>query len=915
MKNNNNMIITKGEFEVFWLNLLVNIEHEEYKDKYDGLRVARINLKISLKCINCNEIVFAAMYLVYKYAYTTKSDYGKFTLGYITNKVGVEIPFTLGAAITFRENGEDLPVLDLVYSKVIVKGEDYGDMKISGIFIRIYLSDRKPDDGVSLTNEELASKVWCGINSDVVVEHKEPRRVGTKKSNFKKYITSIKPTEMQRQPFIVADTETVIIDKVHVPYAIGFLVVKPGDDLLSEDRGNNMIETYFSESYQYQIFPTIHDRSNRMLSDFIERLVAVVKKNTLVRTVYFHNFSRFDGIMLLRHLVINGKMYKIKPLMRNNMLYEIAVFLDKKLVFNFRDSLTLLTSPLNTLAKHLCPQLGSKGSIDHENISVDNISTLKYQLISYMKQDILLLGGVMLKAQDIYWKFYNIDIVTKLTLSSLALAIFRTKYYDSDNRPIHIPNRNEDTFIRRGYYGGHADVYIPKGENLYYYDVNSLYPFIMKAFPMPGGKPTWHGSLEDQDLEKLFGFIEAYVECPITMNRPFLPYRDESSKTLLFPTGKFVGVYYSEEFKYARQLGYQITPLSGYLFESNNSTPFGEFVTDIFERRQEAKRSGNEAMGYIYKILLNSLYGRFGINPKSTITEICKPDRYNLLIKKKEIIFGDILSEDSYIISYYTNTDWNHDWKPPRISAVQLSAAITASARIYMYPYISRSDCYYTDTDSVIIGSPLPEEEITSTVLGKFKLEEIVKEGVFLAPKSYNLKTIDNINIIRHKGAAKDLISEEWFKDQYDNTDRITQRTVSSNFRIDWHKLHIKKMGINVNIGIKNDTKRKPVYKKKLWVNTIPFEVYDMLDQDVKILLYKIKIQNIIINDLNQDLTTLRAEMAELKNKGDDTIENPIEDKSNAEHQADKEKKPITNKMSDVIIKDIPKRKKKFKPG
>lgn len=833
---NNNMHITRADFMVLWLNLLGNIELEEYNDKYDGLRVARINFKICLKCYNCNEIVLAAMYLVYKYAYTTKSDYGKFTLGYITNKVGVEIPFTLGPAITFREKGQDLPVLDLVYSKVMVKGEEYDDMKISGIFIRIYLSDRKPDDGVSLTIDELAHNVWCGFNSDVVVEHKEPRRVGSKKRNFKKYITSIKPTEMQRQPFIVADTETVIIDSVHVPYAIGFLVVKPGDDLLSEDMGLNMIETYFSESYHDQIFPTIHDRSNRMLSDFIARLVAVVKQHTLVRTVYFHNFSRFDGIMLLKHLVINGKMYKIKPLMRNNMLYEIAVFLDNKQVFNLRDSLTLLPSPLNTLAKHLCPQLGSKGSIPYDDICVDNLSTLRYQLISYMKQDILLLGGVMLKAQDIYWKFCNIDIVTKLTLSSLALAIFRTRYYDSDNWPIHIPNRNEDTFIRRGYYGGHADVYIPKGENLYYYDVNSLYPFIMKSFPMPGGKPTWYGSLENQDLEKLFGFIEAYVECPISMNRPFLPYRDESSKTLLFPTGKFVGVYYSEELKYARQLGYQITPLSGYLFESNNSTPFGEFVSDIFERRQEAKRSGNEALGYIYKILMNSLYGRFGINPKSTITEICKPDRYKLLVKK-ELIFADKLSEDSYIVSYHTNTDWNHEWKPPRISAVQLSAAITATARIYMYPYISRSDCYYTDTDSVIIGSPLSEEEISSTVLGKFKLEYIVKDGVFLAPKSYYLKTIDKTNILRHKGAAKDLISEEWFKDQYDNTDntgntgRITHTTVSSNFLIDWHKLNITKKGINVNTGIKIDTKRQPLYNNDLWVNTIPKEVNDELEQ------------------------------------------------------------------------------------
>jgi hypothetical protein len=41
--------------------------------------------------------------------------------------------------------------------------------------------------------------------------------------------------------------------------------------------------------------------------------------------------------------------------------------------------------------------------------------------------------------------------------------------------------------------GGHTDVYKPKGYNLYYYDVNSLYPFVMKNYPMPISNPTWEG--------------------------------------------------------------------------------------------------------------------------------------------------------------------------------------------------------------------------------------------------------------------------------------------------------------------------------------------------------------------------------------------------------------------------------------
>jgi hypothetical protein len=54
-----------------------------------------------------------------------------------------------------------------------------------------------------------------------------------------------------------------------------------------------------------------------------------------------------------------------------------------------------------------------------------------------------------------------------------------------------------------------------------------------------------------------------------------------------------------------------------------------------------------------------------------------------------------------------------------------------------MYPFLSRADSFYTDTDSVVRCSPLPEELISSTELGKFKLEYRVREGIFLAPKSY----------------------------------------------------------------------------------------------------------------------------------------------------------------------------------
>lgn len=319
-----------------------------------------------------------------------------------------------------------------------------------------------------------------------------------------------------------------------------------------------------------------------------------MKKNPGVRTVFFHNFSRFDGILLLRFFTEQGDKYHVRTLMRKNRLYELRVSQRGKMLFRFRDSLTLLPNSLAKLAKTLCPQLGSKGTIQHEEVNVSNLMRQREELISYLKQDILLLGGIMLKAQEIYWSKFQIDTEDTMTLSALAMKIFRQKLDNDKNFPIHLPNRNEDTFIRRGYYGGHTDVYLPYGESLYYYDVNSLYPFIMKSYPMPGGVPVWMNNLEEVDLDSLFGFFEAYVVCPSHITRPFLPYK--FNKFLVFPTGQFIGVYYSEELKYA--LGYEITPLRGYQFEKICS-PFESFITNLYDSRQEARRDGDDAMVYI----------------------------------------------------------------------------------------------------------------------------------------------------------------------------------------------------------------------------------------------------------------------------------------------------------------------------
>jgi hypothetical protein len=75
-----------------------------------------------------------------------------------------------------------------------------------------------------------------------------------------KLIGAFKQKRHKCQPFIVADIESLLINEIHVPYAAGFLLWNPEDDVASMD---NKIETDSSENYEF-VLPDFADRSPKM---------------------------------------------------------------------------------------------------------------------------------------------------------------------------------------------------------------------------------------------------------------------------------------------------------------------------------------------------------------------------------------------------------------------------------------------------------------------------------------------------------------------------------------------------------------------------------------------------------------------------------------------------------------------------
>jgi len=117
--------------------------------------------------------------------------------------------------------------------------------------------------------------------------------------------------------------------------------------------------------------------------------------------------------------------------------------------------------------------------------------------------------------------------------------------------------------IRLSYTGGSTDMFIPYNSNLelvYGYDINSLYPAVMKDKNFPIGNPTYfEGDIRKYDAEA-FGFFHCKVEAPIELIHPIIQLHVKTKAGLrtMSPTGTFECMLFSEEIDNAIKIGYKI---------------------------------------------------------------------------------------------------------------------------------------------------------------------------------------------------------------------------------------------------------------------------------------------------------------------------------------------------------------------
>lgn len=585
---------------------------------------------------------------------------------------------------------------------------------------------------------------------------------------------------------------------------------------------------------------TTKEKSDKMLKQFFETLVCICT-NSKIKYVYFDSLSSVTSIILVRAAILCHREFS--PVIRDTKVHQIKILRrapsKTHVMFILRDYSLLLNFSIQQLfSDFVAATTIPKARIVQEDCLKESHLELKQAQGVRVKA----LYEVLSITQSMIFEQFACDIVKTNSISSLAMKIFLTHYYQEDT----ISSNSEwnDAFIREAYFGGHADIYKPFGQNVYVFDVNSLYASCMQE-PMPVGIPKWLSKCEDTPLSELFGFVEAVIECPKHIDRPFLPVRTQT-QGVIYPTGSFQGVYFSEELIVAQKLGYKVSPLRALLFDRQPS-PLKEFVENFYEKRLKAKLENKHAAQLLYKLISNSLYGRFGLRPDATITtvgsyaDVCfYKDFYTL----ENVIE---LSPNVYMITYKQLLQVINKTKDPTVlarvkqeerrrvqkarfsnTAVNISAAVTAYGRIRMYPFISDENTLYSDTDSVMTTKPLPQSEISATKLGKFKCEAAGVQFCGLAPKLYALRFPDESYKVVKSGLGKEALDFDKIKALYGmiTQDRCDQRffTTTQVYHRGWDSLTPMQKNLTVSLQSPNAIGRIRIFDSQTgyWVATKP---------------------------------------------------------------------------------------------
>lgn len=355
-------------------------------------------------------------------------------------------------------------------------------------------------------------------------------------------------------------------------------------------------------------------------------------------------------------------------------------------------------------------------------------------------------------------KYFTNELIMKsgprFTTASQSVAYLKTTMEEDDLIPS--LQEEDDEFVRKSYFGGRTEIYnmvFDGDENnlLNYYDINSLYPSVM--IDNYFGYEKLRKPIRDFN-DDYISFFECDVIVPKDLYIGPLPIYHEVNKSrkTIFPVGKFRGVWSTIELENALSYGVKIDKIHNAVSFHKGKKIFHKAINHLYEKRKASEK--NSVDNILTKLIMNSMYGKFGINRHRENIEVFNPKKHGGLVPEytldTEIGEFNLVKTEKILENSFGN--------------VAIASQVTSYARVKHYnEMMALSNVYNCDTDSYWTTDELE----TGDELGEIKLEDRILRACFLLPKTYTMdivkdleKSLDTKTINKMKGFPKEVMNQ-----------------------------------------------------------------------------------------------------------------------------------------------------------
>jgi hypothetical protein len=335
----------------------------------------------------------------------------------------------------------------------------------------------------------------------------------------------------------------------------------------------------------------------------------------------------------------------------------------------------------------------------------------------------------------------------KPTTASCAMDLFTRRFLHDEIAPSFVETNDR---ARAAYFGGRVETYrVGTTCDVTTFDFNSGYASVYRDIEV-GDPATYHRittpATPQRFLDK-FGMMQATVKVPRSYSAP-LPLH-VGSKTV-FATDRIEGTWVLAELRNAIENGASIEACEFVVYADRTLRLFRNYVDVLYGLRRRAQEKGSPDQ-YVYKVLLNGLYGKFGQRSDDPLKSLIVPRGKANLSDFEDCEPVDVCGYEGFLVDKVARVQSPH-------VHVLWAAAISAGMRLKLHELIEHLDgnVFYCDTDSVVTTARLRQ----SNDLGGLKIAERFDKATFFAPKEYIGVTLEGHQIARVKGVPPHLAEE-----------------------------------------------------------------------------------------------------------------------------------------------------------